>query len=103
MIVVDDSYGGGMNLHPMSAHLDSLAWHIDRFGYDAITQQQLMELRRPAEEAGIRQALIELLADESAPAPVRNRAFGRVSSFLAAHIGRERAVAVTDDQVACAA
>lgn len=90
-----------MTHHPMSAHIDSLAWHIDRFGYDAITQQHLHEIRPTAEAAGVRPSIIDLLVDETAPAPVRNRAFAKVASFITRHL-RTHAV-VTDDQVACAA
>lgn len=90
-----------MTLHPMSAHLDSLAWHIDRFGYDAITQQHLHDIRPTAEAAGVRLALIDLLNDEATPTSVRNRAFAKVASFITRHL-RTHAV-VTDDQVACAA
>ena len=98
-----------MNLHPMSAHLDSLAWHIDRFGYDAITQQHLRDLRQSAEQAGVRQGLIDLMTDETAPAPVRGRAFGRIASLLTARF-RDQQTPATDslagcsaEQVACAA
>lgn len=90
-----------MTHHPMSAHIDSLAWHIDRFGYDAITQQHLDAIRPTAEAAGVRASIIDLLVDETAPAPVRNRAFAKVASFITRHL-RTHAV-VTDDQVACAA
>lgn len=85
-----------MNLHPMSAHLDSLAWHIDRFGYDAITQQYLRDLRVPAEAAGVRQGLIDLLTDDQAPEPVRGRAFSRIAQFLTQHFGRDAEIAVSE-------
>ena len=92
-----------MTPHPMSAHLDSLAWHIDRFGYDAITQQHLHDIRPSAEQAGVRQGLLDLLNDESTPTPVRNRAFAKVAGFIARHLRDTPHATVTDDQVACAA
>jgi hypothetical protein len=85
----------------MSAHLDSLAWHIDRFGYDAVTQQHLDGIRSTAHAAGVRPCVIDLLVDETAPTPARDRAFAKVASFITRHL-RTHTV-VTDDQVACAA
>ncbi len=100
-----------MTIHPMSAHLDSLAWHIDRFGYDAVTQQHLHDIRSGAEAAGVRPGLIDVLNDEAAPTSVRNRAFAKVASMLTKHLHTQTPVdpttatetTVTDDQVAYAA
>jgi len=102
----------------MSSHLESLAWHIDRFGFDGTTQQHLHDLRSAADQAGVRPDLTDLVVDESAPAVARSRAFGHIATFIARHFRatdttaavsttREAApattVPATDEQVACAA
>jgi hypothetical protein len=72
-------------IHPFTTpHLETMAWTIDRDGIDAIPPAVLRELGFVATRAGVSTGIGELLADPSAPAPVRNRAFG----FVARHLAR---------------
>lgn len=96
MLIVMD-----MALHPMSTQLNEMAWQIDRSGIDSITPQQLRQIRHAVGETGVRTALVEVLADQTAPAPARNRAFGRIAMLISRHL--HQATATTGDNVACAA
>ena len=87
-------------------HLESMAWTIDRQGIDAIPVSVLRELGFEARNAGIRPGLTDLLVDDTAPAVVRSRAFGRIAALLGRRSGERTdttVTTVTPDRVACAA
>lgn len=83
--------------------LESMAWTIDRQGIDAVPAAALRELGFEARNAGVRPGLTDLLVDDSAPAVVRNRAFGRIASLLTRTSGPSDPTTITPDRVACAA
>ena len=85
-------------------NIDSMAWTVDRQGIDSIPAADLRELGFEARSAGVRPALVDLLVDDTAPAVVRDRAFGFVTSFLArGFVGSPTDTTVTPERVACAA
>lgn len=107
MIVIDDSYDGVMASTITHHQLDSMAWTIDRQGIDAVPASVLRELGFVARDAGVRAGLTDLLVDETAPAVVRDRAFGVVASAIGRLLRRDEPIAteteITPDRVACAA
>lgn len=103
-MLVDGSYSEGMNTTHSHHELESMAWTIDRQGIDAIPTAALRELGFEARNAGVRAGLTDLLVDPSAPAVVRNRAFGFIASFLGrGHDRHDRDNTITPERVACAA
>lgn len=70
--------------------LNQLAWAIDADGverHEGATQVVADQARR----AGVSSSLVEVLADASMPAPVRERAFGKVVHAMA-HVRARAAV-----------
>ena len=63
--------------------LDRLAWTIDAEGI-ARHEAAATALVAQARDAGMTTALLDVLADATAPAPVRERAFGKVVHALTA-------------------
>jgi hypothetical protein len=92
-----------MTSHFTHQHIESMAWTIDRQGIDAIPASALRELGFEAHSAGVRPGLIDLLVDHSAPAVVRNRAFGFITSVLGRNTGSSNDTTITPERVACAA
>ncbi len=56
--------------------LDQIAFTIDRQGFDAIDRSTVDHVLALAADAGASPVLADVLGDELAPAPVRERAFG---------------------------
>lgn len=83
--------------------LESMAWTIDRQGIDSIPVAALRELGFEARNAGVRPGLTDLLVDQTAPAVVRSRAFGRIASVIGRRSGDTTDTTITPDRVACAA
>jgi hypothetical protein len=79
------------------AHIETMAWTIDRNGIDAIPPAVLRELGFVARGSGVHAAITETLVDPAAAPVTRNRAFG----FIARHLGRH--TAETRTPAACAA
>ena len=92
-----------MTSHFTHQHIESMAWTIDRQGIDAIPASALRELGFEARSAGVRPGLVDLLVDHSAPAVVRNRAFGFITSVLGRTNGSCTDTTITPERVACAA
>jgi hypothetical protein len=92
-----------MTSHFTHQHIESMAWTIDRQGIDAIPASALRELGFVAQSAGVRPGLVDLLVDHSAPAVVRNRAFGFITSVLGRTPGTGTDTTVTPERIACAA
>ena len=78
------------------AHIETMAWTIDRNGIDAIPPAVLRELGFVARGSGVHAAITETLVDPAAAPVARNRAFG----FIARHLGR---TTETRTPAACAA
>jgi hypothetical protein len=68
---------------PTTQRLDQVAWTIDQRGINAIPAAALRELGFLARSAGGSQILSDVLVDTTAPAVVRQRAFGHIASLLA--------------------
>ena len=92
-----------MTSHFTHQHIESMAWTIDRQGIDAIPASALRELGFVAQSAGVRPGLTDLLVDHTAPAVVRNRAFGFITSVLGRNTGAGNGTTITPERVACAA
>ena len=105
-----------MTSHFTHQHIESMAWTIDRQGIDAIPASALRELGFVAQSAGVRPGLVDRLVDRatallatpdilvnnSAPAVVRNRAFGFITSVLGRTPGTSTTT-ITPERIACAA
>ena len=68
--------------------LTQLAWQVETYGLSAV-EADVAVVVAAARATGASPVLVAVLADRSAPEPVRTRAFGR----LAMHLGRRMAVA----------
>jgi hypothetical protein len=65
-----------------ASQLNELARAIDSDGL-ALHQDAAEAVARQARDSGVRSSLVGVLADRSNPAPVRERAFGKVVNLLA--------------------
>ena len=69
--------------------LDDIAMTIDRNGFDALDRSTVdARARRSRTTADASPVLAEVLGDEDEPAPVRERAFGRLAMQISS--GRRR-------------
>ena len=78
-------YPEAMETHfiPTTQRLAQVAWTIDQRGINSIPAAALRELGFLARSAGGSQVLSDVLVDTTAPAVVRQRAFGHIASLLA--------------------
>jgi hypothetical protein len=65
-----------------ASELDELSWAIDADGL-ARHEDAAAAVVRQARDAGVRSALVDVLADPHVPVPVRERAFGKILNLLA--------------------
>jgi hypothetical protein len=70
------------NTPEMTKSLTELAWKIDRAGITAF-ETDLHAVVRQARQLGVAGIAAEILADRTAPNPVRARAYGKVSLAIA--------------------
>jgi hypothetical protein len=66
-----------------TSRLDGIAITIDRHGFEALDHHDIDDVLALAIEADASPVLLEVFADEHEPAPVRERAFGRLAMQIA--------------------
>jgi hypothetical protein len=65
------------------SRLDGIAITIDRSGFEALDRHDIDDVLTLAIAADASPVLLEVFADEQEPAPVRERAFGRLAMQIA--------------------
>ena len=83
MLITQASYGRSMTRLTTTEALTTLAEDVVATGFDA-NRRRLAEVVSSARSQGIRPVLTDIVADATAPRPVRERALGRLIVALCA-------------------